>query len=112
MEIEQSVVGPVTRIAPVGRIDSYSARDFESHIMAVIGNGAAVVVDLDRLDYISSAGLRVLLLATKQARAQNARLALAAMQKSVREVFDISGFSSIFEIHGSAEEAIAALSSR
>ena len=68
-----------------------------------------MVVDCAGMEYISSAGLRVLLVAAKQARAANGQLALATLRDNPREVFDISGFSAIFAIHPSLEQALAAL---
>ena len=65
-----------------------------------------MVVDFQHVQFISSAGLRVLLLAAKKVKPYGGKILLSGMSKDVREVFDISGFSSIFEIHNSTDEAV------
>ncbi|AWK87206.1 STAS domain-containing protein [Azospirillum thermophilum] len=111
MNISKQTVGSVTVLKAEGRIDSSNAAEFETHLVEAVGSSASrVVVDMEPLTYISSAGLRSLLVAAKRARPAGGRIALAAMAPHIREVFDLSGFSSLFEIHGKAEEAVAALS--
>ena len=68
-----------------------------------------VVLDMQRVDYVSSAGLRVLLKAAKIARQEGHRLALAGLTPQVQEVFDISGFTAIFTIYESRQRAIESL---
>jgi anti-anti-sigma factor len=65
-----------------------------------------LVIDCAGLDFISSAGLRSLLLAVKKMKAAGGAIALAALQPNVKEVFDISGFSALFTIHGSKADAL------
>lgn len=107
MDIQEQRQGNVIVLGPVGRLDSLSCREFEGRLLSALNESGAVVVNCTALDYISSAGLRVLLVAAKQARAASGRLALAALRDSPREVFDISGFSAIFAIHPTVEAAIA-----
>jgi anti-anti-sigma factor len=110
MEIEIGSAGSATVIAPKGRLDSATAPELEQALLGPAGTaGAALVVDCAGLAYVSSAGLRVLLMAAKAARGAGGRIALAALQPQVRQVFDISGFSSLFEIHEDAQAAAAAL---
>lgn len=110
MEILEAQEGPVAVLRPVGRLDSNSCRELEDRLMPMVEvDGAAIVLDFADLDYVSSAGLRVLLMAAKRARATNARIALSALQQQVRTVFDISGFTALFEIHPSSREAAAAI---
>jgi anti-anti-sigma factor len=110
MEIEIGETGGVTVFALDGRLDSATAPDLEQRLLGPAGSpGAALVVDCGRLAYVSSAGLRVLLMAAKAARGAGGRIALAALQPQVRQVFDISGFSSLFEIHDTAAAAADAL---
>ncbi len=91
---------------PVGRLDSLSCREFEARLLKALSESGTVVVDCAAMVYISSAGLRSLLVAAKQARASNGQLALAALRDNPREVFDISGFSTIFSIHPTVAAAI------
>lgn len=65
-----------------------------------------LVIDLAQLDYISSAGLRVLIVAGKRLSGANGKIVLCSLKDPVREVFDIAGFSSIFSVYGSHDEAI------
>ena len=99
-----------TLIAEVkGRVDSANAREFEQTLSAAIGDDRNVIIDFEGLSYISSSGLRVLLLVAKTLRQRSAHLALCSLAGSIREVFEISGFDKIIPIHGSRAEALAAL---
>ena len=69
-----------------------------------------VVLDFGDVDYISSAGLRVLMLAAKQAKAQQGFLALAAVQPLVREILEISKFTLVLRVEATVREAVAAAS--
>ena len=69
-----------------------------------------VVVDLGGVEYISSAGLRVILTMVKASKAAAATLAFCSMQSMVAEVFKISGFSSMLPIYATRDEAVSALS--
>lgn len=109
MEIHENLQGNVLVLEPVGRLDSLTCREFETRLLAALNANGAVVVDCTELDYISSAGLRVLLVAAKQNRTTGGRLALAALRDSLREVFDISGFSAIFAIHPTVAAAVTAI---
>ena len=71
---------------------------------------AEVVVDLGGVEYISSAGLRVILTMVKASKAAAATLAFCSMQSMVAEVFKISGFSSMLPIYATRDEAVSALS--
>jgi anti-anti-sigma factor len=67
------------------------------------------VVDFDQLDYISSAGLRGLLLMAKLLNAKGGQSCLANVKGNVRSVFDMCGFCSVFKIENSVAEALAAI---
>ncbi|CDH46013.1 MAG: STAS domain-containing protein [Candidatus Competibacteraceae bacterium] len=109
MEIQQQQQGHVIVLGPVGRLDSLSCREFETRLLAALDQSESVVVDCTALDYISSAGLRALLVAAKRNRTSGGRLALAVLRDSIREVFDISGFTAIFAIHPTVAAAVASL---
>jgi anti-anti-sigma factor len=94
-----------------GRVDASNAATLEQRLLALIDAGERrLVLDAAQLDYMSSAGLRVLLVAAKRLAA-NGRLAIAALSDPIREVFDIAGFSSILTVYRTADEAVAALRS-
>ena len=93
-----------------GRIDGVNARDFEEAMKTVItADDSTVVMDLGGLSYISSAGLRVILLIAKTLRKRNAEFVLCSLSAPIREVFEISGFDKIIPVHDSREKALASL---
>ena len=80
-----------------GRLDTITSPDLEGQINAVVGNASKLILDFGSLDYISSAGLRVLLGAT-QAMEGKGDMVVCNLTQSVREVFDLTGFSNLFHI--------------
>jgi anti-anti-sigma factor len=90
-----------------GKVDATSAPSVEQTLVGVIDQGEKrLVLDCAGMDFISSAGLRSLLLAVKKMKAAGGGISLAALQPNVKEVFDISGFSALFTIHGSRADAL------
>jgi anti-anti-sigma factor len=96
------------------RIDHLSAPGFEAellpHVDGCAGEAKKLLVDCSRLTYISSAGLRVLMIAAKKCRKQDGRIVLAALQPSVHEIFRISRFDLVFETFSTVRAALQALS--
>jgi anti-anti-sigma factor len=113
MDIDERRAGSVVVLAPAGRIDMLTSDEFRDHLLPLVnaaaGTGEAVVLDFSGVDYISSAGLRVLMLAAKQARAASSRVVVAALQPLVQEIFQISRFDKILPCHRGVDEALAAL---
>jgi len=108
MNLDQERRGDILIVRPRGRLDSSSSPELESLLTEQLHAGCTrLVLDFSQLDYISSAGLRVVLLAGKVLRASQGRLALAGLQDMVREVFDMSGFLSLFAVTATLDEAIA-----
>ena len=108
MTVRDEKLGEVWAVTPAGRIDSVTSPSFEE----AIGRGLAagerrVVVDLGGVEYISSAGLRVLLVAAKRLRDAGGRLVLCRLNEPVRQVFDLAGFLPLFAIEASREGALA-----
>ncbi|MEI8393649.1 MAG: STAS domain-containing protein [Rhodospirillaceae bacterium] len=103
--------GGVVIIEARGRVDSNSAKAFEEKLLGAIApSEPRIVVDCSQLDYVSSAGLRVLLMAAKRAKTNRGKLALCGLKPHVRDVFDVSGFTGIFSIHSTRESALTAVS--
>jgi anti-anti-sigma factor len=91
-----------------GRVDGANAREFQSALEAAINpDERAVILDMEELSYISSAGLRVILLTAKNLRTQNAKFAVCSLSAPIREVFEISGFDKIISIHATQADALA-----
>lgn len=98
----------VTIIAVTGSLDSVSSPQAQQAIDAAIaGDARKVAIDFGSLDYISSAGLRVLLGAAKQLGAKGGSLRMFGLNDSVREVFEISGFATILPVFKGEAEALA-----
>jgi len=90
-----------------GRLDSNTAMGFEQKLFECIENGTQrLILDFQELDYISSAGLRVILKATKNLKSAEGKLVLCSMQDYVKEVFEISGFDSFLPIEATLDEAV------
>jgi anti-anti-sigma factor len=107
MEFAQESAGDVVIARLAGRLDSGSAPSAEEQLTRAIGSGTPrLAIDLSKLDYISSAGLRVLLLVARKIQQAHGKLALFGLTSSVREVFSISGFDKIFTIRDDAAAAI------
>jgi anti-anti-sigma factor len=97
-------------VSVAGRMDAVSSPEFEKELTRLIDEGNVnFVINLAALDYISSSGLRSVLATAKKLKGRNGRILLAALQAVVKEVFEISGFSTIIPIYGSVEEAMAAI---
>lgn len=90
-----------------GRLDSNTSPEFEEKISKAIGAGSSkLIIDFANLDYLSSAGLRVLLKTTKTLKNVEGRLVLCSLADYVREVFEISGFDTFLPIVGTFDEAV------
>lgn len=97
----------VVVVSPVGRVDSTTSLRLEQHLSALAAaEESRVVMDLSGVDYISSAGLRVLLALAKRVRDQKGRVALFAMNDSVRQVFELAGFLPLFTVTASRDDAV------
>ena len=107
MDISFSEKDDWTVVTVEGRMDTVSAPDFESKIQERIAEGAKrLVVDLSRLEYISSAGLRCILVAGKRAAATGGQLCCCGLKGVVKKVFDISGFTTLFPVYDSLDDAL------
>jgi|SRR5262245_35666699 len=110
MEIIEDKKGDVVALALTGRLDSSTSKTFEDKILAKIGSGdRRFVIDLAQLEYVSSAGLRVFLLAAKRLSNSNGKIVLCTLNDNIRQVFDTAGFSSIVSIYASRGEALKSL---
>ncbi len=93
-----------------GRMDATTVADFEEFCRSKLEeNKSKLVVSMQGLEYISSAGLRGILLMEKMSRAKGGKIVFCALQEMVAEVFKISGFTSILKISPNIDEAIASL---
>ena len=94
-------------IALQGQVNSSNAATVETEVLSVVTQGAKnVLLNMTELSYISSAGLRVVLVLAKRLKQAGGKLVIYGMQPHVREVFDISGFLAILNVAGSRAEAL------
>ncbi|MFC1925404.1 STAS domain-containing protein [Chloroflexota bacterium] len=109
MEIPDKNVGDVCVVSLSGRLDAYHANEVEQKLNSLIESAQVrLVVNFADLAYISSSGLRVLLAVLKKVRKQQGDVKLAALQPYIKEVFDIAGFTQLFNIFEAEDAAIAA----
>ncbi len=107
MEIQTRDTNGIKVIDLIGKLDTNTAPDAEKHLSELIKEGVKkILVNLEKLDYISSAGLRVLLSTTKQLQKTGGMMRICNLNEVVKEIFDISGFSSIFNVFVTESEAL------
>lgn len=111
MDIQEQKTGAACVVSVSGRLDALSAPALEERLAAVVERGETrVVLDCAGMDYVSSAGLRTLLIGARSLQQKGGTLAIAALQPDCREVMEASGFVSILQCHDTREAAVAALS--
>lgn len=110
MDLQTTIENNATVVTISGRLDAVTAPEYEKKIREMIAGGANdFVVDFAQLDYISSAGLRALLLMAKLLKEKNGNVCFANVNGNVRSVFEMSGFASLFKMEDSVAEALATL---
>ncbi len=107
MEIIEQKTDQCVIIGITGRLDTTNYSILEKKLMDLIDNHQdKILVDCSKMDYVSSSGLRILLMALKKITMQKGKFVLCGLQENIHEIFEISGFTSIFEIHSSPEVAL------
>jgi anti-anti-sigma factor len=107
--IDQQRDGTVLVIALKGQLDTAAVAAVGEALTRALDAAPAILLDLAELSYINSAGLRVILKTAKQAKSRQLRLAFAAIQPLVQDVFELSGFTNILVIYGDRDAALAQL---
>ena len=110
MEIKSEVVSGVGVISPSGRIDSSTAPELQAALESAFEESTKLLLDFSDVPYISSAGLRVVLIGAKTAKSKSGDFKLCCLSESVQEVFELSGFASILKIDDSRDTAIQSIS--
>jgi anti-sigma B factor antagonist len=99
-----------TVLSITGRMDAVTAPEIEKGLLALVDNGEKrLILDLRDLEYISSAGLRSLLVLAKRLKREDGHMVFANLQGHVMEVFRISGFSALFTLCDSVDDALVRL---
>jgi anti-sigma B factor antagonist/stage II sporulation protein AA (anti-sigma F factor antagonist) len=114
MQIFQERFGDALVLTLAGRIDNSTTETLkaglDSYVAGCRSDGDRLVLDFSKVDYISSVGLRVLMLAAKQSREQGGTIVVGALQPVVREIFEISRFNLVFACFNSVRDALAEIS--
>ena len=111
MDIENERVGDVSVVTAHGRLDGIYSSAFANRVgELIVGTNPKILIDFTDIDFVTSAGLRAVLLLMKKAKASGGAFALCGVNAQVQEVLDISGFAEVFGIHPGRAEGIAALS--
>jgi anti-anti-sigma factor len=110
MQILEEKLGAILAVALKGKLDAATSKGVEDRLLSLIESGEIqLLVDLEQLNYISSVGLRVLMLAAKRLKTANGSIVVCALQPGVQQVFDIAGFTTIFRIYPTRDAALAAI---
>ena len=108
MEIQSRAESNATVVTVIGRMDALTTPAYQEKLNDLITEGTtSFVINFDGLDYISSAGLRVILSTAKVVKEKEGQVRFANVKGTVREVFEVSGFGSLFPIHDSVAFALA-----
>jgi len=112
MEISDTQKGPVIILSLKGRVDANTSKLVEDFLLNKINNTQErlFIVDFQHVDYISSAGLRVLLVAAKLLKSNDGKIVLASLNDHLKKIFEITGFHEIFPIFQTQEEAMKNIS--
>ena len=110
MTVQESEFEAAVVLFPIGRLNDEGAGVLEARVYGFVDRGKALIVlDCARIDYVSSAGLRALLLCAKICAQEGGKLVIAALQPQCRSVIEMSGFLSVIEHRDTREEALSAL---
>ena len=116
MELAQTRFADVTVVTVNGRVDHANADAFKAALWPALGackaGGDQLLLDLSGLEYISSAGLRVLMLAAREVKQQQGSIALCSLQPVVQEIFEISRFNIVFKLHRDRRAGLREMSER
>ena len=109
MQIDIKEVDNIKVVQFTGNLDTNTAPEAENRINGLLDDDAAkILINFENLNYISSAGLRVLLATAKKMMATGGSLKICSLNKTVQEVFDISGFNTILSLEANEADALAA----
>ncbi len=106
MQVDVRDDSGIVLIEPVGDIDGKTAPEFQEQVLARLQSGARIVLSLARVPFMSSAGLRAMLLIYREAKSRDARLVLAEVNKDIRGSMSATGFLSFFVLRDSVQDAM------
>ena len=109
IQVEISTRSGITVVAVAGEIDGGSAPGLQAQILPLLQQNSALILDLGGVTYMSSAGLRVLLLLYRQAVARNGRVALAGVADTIKDTMAVTGFLKFFAVADTVAQALTTL---
>ncbi len=113
MELDEQRQDPLATVAVSGRVDGATAPVLEQRLKAVVERGDCnVLLDCAEMDYISSAGLRALLVGAKSCQQNGGRLVVCGLRPACKTVFEVSGFFSFIDCHDTRDDALLAAKAR
>ena len=111
MEIHDERIGDTCVVTATGRLDGGASTAFADRVGELIAaSRPKLLIDLGGVDFVTSAGLRAVLVLVKKIKAADGSFALCSVQRPVREVLDLTGFADMLTIHTARADAIAAMS--
>jgi anti-anti-sigma factor len=112
-DVKITEIDDIWRVSLSGHLDTTTSSDLEKSLQEILAKPASkILIDFSTLDYISSSGLRVFLIAAKQVKKSGGKLVLCKMQEFIKNVFAISGFLQILEVVDDCEAAMAQMVER
>ena len=109
MEITTRQSGTVPVVTVAGDIDGQTAPQAQKELLAIIANNPTLVLDMSGVGYLSSAGLRVMLMLYRQAVAKNGRIVLVGLSEEITDTMSMTGFLRFFTLAGSVEDGVRSL---
>ncbi|MBE6839291.1 MAG: STAS domain-containing protein [Ruminococcus sp.] len=109
MKIETTMIKDIAVVALRGELDYSSSEEMRQPLMEIVDNNRNVVIDMEKCTYVSSSGLRVLLLLGKRSKQLGENIALANLTEDVRDIMEMTGFGTIFNCYDNLETATASM---
>ena len=108
MEIKHQINNGATIVQLAGSLDGNSVTDAQDKIFPLLTDKMCMVLDMSQCNYVSSAGLRLLLMVAKQVNSQCGALGLSGVSAEIKDVMDMTGFSNFFKVFDTVDEAVEA----
>jgi anti-sigma B factor antagonist len=109
MEINVKSMGQVTVVEIVGDIDSNTAPQAQERVLPLVQSGSKILLDMNGVEYMSSAGLRMLLSMYRQMSRQNGSMVLVGLSEEIKDTMSVTGFLNFFTTRDSVDEGLQAL---
>lgn len=107
MQINTREIDGISVVDLEGRLDTNTSTEAEKALVALVEGGASkILLNFEKLEFVSSAGLRIILATAKKLKASGGQLQLCTLNEIVQEIFDISGFSTLLSVHKTVDDAL------